>query len=69
MVSFLKNFPQFSCYIEFEFLDYDGASTSEARDDTEKEQPDTDDGGDGVSSEGEKPLATGSNDVSCLLFL
>lgn len=43
--------------------DYDGASTSEARDETGKDQQDTDDGGDGVSSEGEKPPTSGTNEV------
>lgn len=54
---------------DFNIPDYDGASTSEARDDAEKEQQDTDDGGDGVSSEGEKLPTTGSNDVSRLLLI
>ena len=45
-------------------VDYDGASTSEARDETGNiEQQDMDDGGDGVSSEGEKPLSTEANEV------
>lgn len=47
--------------------DYDGASTSETQDETEKltsEQQDTDEGGDGVSSEGEKASAAGTTEVS-----
>lgn len=56
----------FSVYLP----DYDGASTSEARDGTEKslEQQEAEDGGDGVSSEGEKPSPMGGTEVSQLEF-
>lgn len=44
--------------------DYDGASTSESRDETGNiEQQDIDDGGDGVSSEGEKLPTAETNEV------
>lgn len=45
--------------------DYDGASTSESRNEAETltDQPNTESGADGVSSEGE-PTATGGNEVS-----
>lgn len=54
---------------QFSRLDYDGASTSaEAHDESGKlleQQDDTDDErADGVSSEGEKPPAAGSTEVS-----
>lgn len=43
----------------FLYLEYEGASTSDAQDDADKalEQQDTEEGGDGVSSEGEKSTA------------
>lgn len=51
--------------IFFDSSDFDGASTSDSRDESGKllEEQDIDEGGDGVSSEGEKPPTTETNEV------